>query len=443
MLEKQKVISSLPLRVLDILLIPLLLLSFSFWATITFIFSNTCHKKNNKVVRLLGFTTSSNYDHFNNQSRITSILNMDKWYPAERRISLSPFRNYTRVVHVSDKTTFIDWGTDRFTWFKNHGLKYSRLILRAWDFFHYCIRLIKYEKITVIRSNNPFTSGLIAYFCARLTRTPFCAAIRQDFDLIAKYKKNHELPSILGYRSLAKPVQRFVLSHADRIIPTNESRAQYAKKYGAKSEKIRLDPFPIDPAIFPKINSLLKKELGIQGKRIVSFVGRLVKDNYIFDVVKIAAKICQQRDDVVFLIVGDGVELNSIVNFSNSLMLGGNIRFLGMQKWEKAIEIRQISDVSLVLKAGNSLVEAAIAGCPLIAYDVDWHYELVRNGETGFLLPEGDVDGVVESINKILLDFELKKRLGDNARKLAIKHHGIDKIRQIKINFYNELLQGI
>ena len=61
---------------------------------------------------------------------------------------------------------------------------------------------------------------------------------------------------------------------------------------------------------------------------------------------------------------------------------------------------------------GFSLIESCAAGSPAIAYDVEWHGELVRDGETGFLLAEGDAAGLVAAVERLLDDEALAARLG-------------------------------
>ncbi len=310
-----------------------------------------------------------------------------------------------------------------------------------WDFFHFLVGLIEREDINIVHSNHPYTNGLISLICSKLTNIPLCVSmrvcLRGDGDLAVKEPG----PKVFGSPKLARKVERLVFSQADMITPTNESRARYAIKHGAKPERIRLDPFPLNLSKFPHLPDLtLKQELGIEDKKVISFAGRLVMTNYVNDIIQIAYKVCQRKKDVIFLIVGDGEERKFLEELTHSLGLDMNLKFLGMQHWERAMQIRLISDVSLCLMAGNSLVEAAVAATPLIAYDVDWHYELVRNGETGFLLPEGDIDGVAEAIITLLDNPELAKRLGQNVRKLAVERHSIEKVRQIRINFYGELI---
>ena len=60
-------------------------------------------------------------------------------------------------------------------------------------------------------------------------------------------------------------------------------------------------------------------------------------------------------------------------------------------------------------------MEANGCGIPAIAYDVPGLRDSIRDGETGLLVPSGDIEGLAEAIIKLLTDAELRERLGRNA----------------------------
>lgn len=93
---------------------------------------------------------------------------------------------------------------------------------------------------------------------------------------------------------------------------------------------------------------------------------------------------------------------------------------------------------------GYSLIEACAAGCPVISYDVEWHSELVKNRETGFLIKEYDIDGATEALNWLLEHPVDSETMGQRAKKLAFEHHDLKNTSAIKIRWYSELLrQGV
>ena len=91
---------------------------------------------------------------------------------------------------------------------------------------------------------------------------------------------------------------------------------------------------------------------------------------------------------------------------------------------------------------GFSLIEACAAASPVVAYDVAWHRELIRDGETGYLVPEHDVDGVVNAINRLLDDRVTAVAMAARAKRLAVERHDLRETSSIKRNHYAELLSG-
>ena len=66
--------------------------------------------------------------------------------------------------------------------------------------------------------------------------------------------------------------------------------------------------------------------------------------------------------------------------------------------------------------AGLALVEGALSGTPIVAYDYEWHSELIRTDETGILVPHRDTDAMAAAICALLDDSERGEDLGERAR---------------------------
>jgi len=147
------------------------------------------------------------------------------------------------------------------------------------------------------------------------------------------------------------------------------------------------------------------------------------------------------RKDVIFVLVGGGDEAENLRAKAESYgMTGDNFRFAGFLSHETALEFRRQADVNLVLMGGYSLIEACASGKPVIAYDVEWHYELIKDGETGFLVKENDVNTVAQKIDLLLSDDKLSKKLGEAARRLAFSRHSGEIASCRKVEVYKEIL---
>jgi glycosyltransferase involved in cell wall biosynthesis len=87
------------------------------------------------------------------------------------------------------------------------------------------------------------------------------------------------------------------------------------------------------------------------------------------------------------------------------------------------------------------LIEAGAAGCPIVAYDIEWHYELVKNGETGFLIKERDWDALSKAVI-CLLDHPAEARaMGIRARQAVMAKHDLSHASQVKKDCYQGLLE--
>jgi glycosyltransferase involved in cell wall biosynthesis len=304
----------------------------------------------------------------------------------------------------------------------------------------YC--LVKKENISMIRAWDPFINGLFSIFLAKLTGVPFCVSIHADYDLQYQAIGQEGGRKYFGSRKIAQAMQRFVLSHSKMVMPISGYIAKYAIRHGAKPETLRVIPHGIDASLFLQPpDKELKKWLGIADEKVVSFVARLSKDKYANDVIEIASRVCQIQKDVVFLIVGDGKDRENLEKLSHDLGLDKNIKFLGYQPHNKVAQIMLLSDINLCLLSGFSLIEGAMSGKPIVAYDIEWHSELIKNNETGLLVAKGDIEGAANAILKILDNAELARKMGENARRLAIEKYSLENTSKIKIKCYEELLR--
>jgi glycosyltransferase involved in cell wall biosynthesis len=91
---------------------------------------------------------------------------------------------------------------------------------------------------------------------------------------------------------------------------------------------------------------------------------------------------------------------------------------------------------------GYSLIEACASGRPTITYDVEWHSELIKDGETGWLIGEGDIKKISSAIKEMLKNPKLAKRIGERGKKAAFEAHNLKEIYKIRANLYDEAIKS-
>ena len=363
-----------------------------------------------------------------------------------RRVLIAfPLSRTSCIVDVSENVRVRDIGTDwlafagRYRWLRRLAapLHFGRVFCILIDY-------VRRHGINVIRATDPCFSGPIAWLIARLTGRPFCVSIHADLE------KRHALggasagATILGSRPLARTVERLVISHADMVLPIRESLRGYALASGAHPDRIRIIPHGTDLSAFVKRTSIDVSNLfDIPcGHKIVSFVGRLVKENYVDDVLEVTLRVAADRTDFTLVVIGGGPEAERLQSFvAADARLRNVVRFGGFQPRHVVAAVRQASAVSLCLMGGFSLIEACAAGSPVVAYDVEWHGELVRDGETGFLVPEHDLERLEAAVRHLLNHPPLVSVLGRAAQALALSRHDLETTRQTKRQCYLDAIR--
>ncbi len=305
--------------------------------------------------------------------------------------------------------------------------------------------LARREQVAVIRATDPCQSGLVALIAARLARKPVCVSIHADFDKRQELDAASGAPRVFGSRRLAVAVERQVLSHADMVLPIRDSLVAYATRRGADPARVHVIPHGADLSLFttpPASDALAGLDLPA-GKHIVSFAGRLSRENYVDDALTAARHLAERRDDFVVVIAGGGAEEARMHRtVAGDAALSRVVRLVGSLPRHTVAALRQASAVALCPMGGFSLIEACAAGRPVIAYDAEWHHELVIDGETGYLVPEGQVEALAAAVMRLLDEPQTARMMGQNARELALVRHDLGRAVEIKRQCYRTLIEG-
>jgi glycosyltransferase involved in cell wall biosynthesis len=117
-------------------------------------------------------------------------------------------------------------------------------------------------------------------------------------------------------------------------------------------------------------------------------------------------------------LIGEGPLMGQTRSLATTLGIGERVRFLGQRMDVDQVLARAQAGLLVSNWEGFplSILEAMRAGLPVVASAVGGVEESVRDGETGYLVPRGDVTVLRERIGRLLASAELRNRLGANAR---------------------------
>ena len=236
--------------------------------------------------------------------------------------------------------------------------------------------------------------------------------------------------------------------NADLIVTvSNYSEDRIVKLYDVDKVKIRVVPNGVDTEKFKPVGEgeKLKKRLGLRDKQVVLFVGRLIPRKGLPFLVEAARQVVKERDETVFLIVGDGPLKNQLTSQLEKIELSRHFVFLGDVKDALLPVLYDSADVfalpSIQEGQGIALLEAQASAKPVVAFNVGGVPEAVLDKETGLLVKPGKVE-LAGAILKLLLDSSLRERMGAKGREFVSNNFSWDICAQKMLRVYFEALQG-
>jgi glycosyltransferase involved in cell wall biosynthesis len=141
-------------------------------------------------------------------------------------------------------------------------------------------------------------------------------------------------------------------------------------------------------------------------------------------------------------LIGDGPLLPQAREMSSRLGLADRVQFWGQRKDVAA----RLAEAQLALLITNwegfprSILEAMRAGLPVIASSVGGVSESVRDGETGFTVGRGDIQGLQQRLGQLLTDPDTRTRMGQKARKTYERDFTLEHTVQRTLAVYHDLI---
>jgi glycosyltransferase involved in cell wall biosynthesis len=246
--------------------------------------------------------------------------------------------------------------------------------------------------------------------------------------------------------ALQLTIDRYLATRTERIVTNSGGVRDFYAGKGIPAEKFTVIPNGIAPFAPPPEQAVTREqllgELGLsQDARLVGAIGRLWPQKRLKDVIWGADLIQCVRDDVHFLMIGDGPLRRRLERFAEQCYVAERVHFLG----ERSDIPRILPHLDLLMLASsyegqsNAIMEAMSAGVPVVASDIPGNRDLVINGETGLLVDIGDRAGLAQKALMILADADLAKRLGSAGRERMLRDFSIEKMVERHEELYRTL----
>lgn len=271
--------------------------------------------------------------------------------------------------------------------------------------------------------------------------------------LLAAWGMN--VPCVIRSRHMSAPVRntgfnrRLYRRLCHRVLTTSRAAAgQIVRDLGVPPERVHFVPSGIDPPSPLPGRETARRELseawGIPADAFwIGFVGRLSPEKGVDRLIDAVAALAPGRPELRLVLAGRGGEMERLRNQAIRRGLEEKAFFPGFQEdfWRchRALDLEVLPSISGE-GVPQSLLEAMYAGCPVIGSRDGGIPDIVRDGETGLLMPTPDVPGLVQVLRRALDDPEGTARRAAAARRMVAENHTVEVMGQTLLKIYQSVI---
>lgn len=280
-------------------------------------------------------------------------------------------------------------------------------------------QLINKEKFDIVHTHTA-KAGIIGRVSAKIAKVPIII------------HTSHGLPYFDGMDNkkfiLYKILEKFGARLSDVLCSQNKEDLIKLKELTKDKSKIYYEGNGVDLEYLDDVYSAIseddiiniKKEFDIKNNtKIILMAARFepIKNHKLF--IKAIEILSKKNDEFICLLAGEGVLKDSILKYVNDNKLSDKIKFIGERK--DIYKFIKLSDVVVLtsIKEGipRIIMESMAFNKAVVATNVLGTRELVVNKQTGLLSELDDVDTLVDNINNIITNDDIRNLYGNNARK--------------------------
>jgi glycosyltransferase involved in cell wall biosynthesis len=304
------------------------------------------------------------------------------------------------------------------------------------------IALFRKEKPDIVHANTP-KGALLGLLAAWFCRVPYRI---YNVNGLRFETATGNLRRILVY------MERIACACANKVIPQSNGVAEILRKEKITSKPLKVilngSGNGVDIDFFDPTNEdVLSKGKAIRGEfNGVSFVfvGRLVGDKGVNELVAAFDKLSKAYDNVRLYLVGrKEAELDPLQSESEEIIKHN----------EKIVAVGDVLDVRPFLSASNVFVlpsyregfpnvvlEAAAMGLPCIVTDVNGAKDAIQNGVNGYIIPKRDSDALYFAMKKLCVDISLRYQMAKTTRSFIASHFNRPDVWNATLDMYQDLI---
>ncbi|MCK5124931.1 MAG: glycosyltransferase family 4 protein [candidate division Zixibacteria bacterium] len=297
------------------------------------------------------------------------------------------------------------------------------------SFYSFALKVCREEKADLIWANWWIPPGLAAARIAQKLGIPLVISSHgTDIALLSK-------PGITGKLS------KYVYKRTSRAtVVSTFLKEQLIKRVPyIKPDKIDIIPMPVGMEHFP-LKEFKPKEIPI-----FLSVARYTRQKRLFDIVYAADILNKEGLKFNIIMVGEGPLKTELHQVTQEKGIAESFTIGPLVAQQKLAQLYQECDCVLLVSEGEGfgliLVEAGLTGRPVIGSKSGGITDVLRHDVNGLLIDLGDVNMLAKHMKSIILDIELKKRLGKEAHCIATEKFGTPVIVEKVYQLFDQIIR--
>ena len=306
-------------------------------------------------------------------------------------------------------------------------------------------KVFKKEKPLIVHSHTP-KAGTLAMVAAKIAGVPHRLHDVAGLPLVEakgiKRKILNIVEKVTCYSATMVYPNSFGLQ--DIIIDSNFTNQKKMKVLGHGSSN-GIDTSYFDPSLYSDdSNRKLREELSIDTSDFVFiFLGRIVRDKGINELVKAFKELSRKHNQVKLLLVGYYDKFTAQLLSETEKEIESNKNIITLE-WQD--DVRPFLSMSNVLtfpsyREGfpNTVLQASAMKTPSIVSDINGCNEIIKNDFNGIIIPVKNLEALENSMEKLLLDTKYYKYLIKNCRTSICEKYERKDIWKLWLQEYNQI----
>lgn len=165
---------------------------------------------------------------------------------------------------------------------------------------------------------------------------------------------------------------------------------------------------------------------------VVVQVSWIIAEKGVGDLLEAASLVIAKNQNVQFVLVGEGADRERFMTQAEELGLGENVTWTGLVRDPFAEGVYEAADIVCQASRweeafGQVISEAMACGKPVVGTRVGGIPEVIDDGVSGFLVSRGDVQALTERIQQLVVDKELRQKMGQAGRSISLAKFNLEE----------------